>query len=253
VKEVPRFIVPNMGKMVLANFIKLFVFVVALALLPIPSKAVEPSNAKGCLYKETQKHMTFVYNQCDVTVTIFYCDAEKPVWGQKCGDNKKRYYTHYKTIQPKQNKSFFERPNIKYSACYGRMLDSSPSGIQMTSDKAGNILCLNEADSELRQLDCGNAKSSYYIERVTPGTIDLQLPGKGKLTLKSGKKTINGQQVRFYNVRELFAYACSEKVHIQQSIISKLNQLIHERANASCKKVDGCKIIYKTVDTGVRG
>lgn len=210
--------------------------------------------ANGCLNQQQQDYMTYVYNQCDVTVSIYYCDNEPTISGKRCGDNEDFYYTHVAAVQPGKNKSFFKRPNIQYAACYGNTTSLSYKVMSSRADKQGSLLCLGMADSELRQLECNGKAVNYYIERVTPGTVDIQIPDIGKLTLRAGKKTVDGKKQRYYDMNEVISYACKGgQPSNNSSILNKLNQEIIKRSRQACQLSDKCKYQYGNASSGVRG
>ncbi|MEO2282220.1 hypothetical protein [Pseudoalteromonas pernae] len=210
--------------------------------------------ATDCLNEQKKGNMTYVYNQCDVTVSIYYCDTEPAIWGKRCGDSEDFYYTHVAAVEPGKNKSFFKRPNLQYAACYGNTSSLSYKVMSSRADKKGKLLCLGMADSKLRQLDCGGKAVNYYIERVTPGTVHFQIPNVGKLTLKAGKRTVDGDKHRYYDMNELVSYACSgSKVSNSNSILNELNQEIIKRSRQACQLADKCNYKYGNAGSGVRG
>lgn len=208
--------------------------------------------ATSCLNEQKEDYMTYVYNQCDVTVSIYYCDAEQAIFGKRCGNNKDFYYTHVKAIKPGGNKSFFKRPNVQYAACYGNTTNLSYKVMSSRANSKGDLLCLGMADSKLSQLDCGSKQVDYYIERVTPSTVHFQIPNVGKLTLKAGKRKVNGEKQRYYDMSELSSYACNNP-KVSPPILQKINQEINKRSRKACKLKDNCNYKYGNAGSGVRG
>jgi len=212
--------------------------VIYLALLLIfltinKTHAIASADASGCIDTHQQEKKFFFKNTCDVTVTVLYCSTDKGIKNKFCGYDE-LFYTHMKTYAPYQESDVWDRGNIKYTACYGKISKSKLDKL-FSANSIGTGHCYTLADSKLSQFNCGNTTIDYYVEDITPGTITYRFTNGEKLQLRAKRKKVNGKRIKQFNISEFTKHACGDNKPPEKSYMQLLKTFTHKSVEY-CKK-----------------
>lgn len=99
----------------------------------------------ACLSRSTtgkQAH-THLVNGCRDKVTIYYCNAARPISGKRCGEQKMKdtvYYTHIRTLEPGDRSDIsYPDDEVRVAACLAQPNPYRGDGFK--SDSTGAFKC----------------------------------------------------------------------------------------------------------------
>jgi len=197
------------------------------------------ADASGCIDTRQQEKKFYFKNTCNVTVTVLYCSTDKGIKNKLCGYDE-LFYTHMKTYNPYQESDVWDRGNIKYTACYGKISKSKLDKL-FSANSVGTANCSTLADSKLSQFSCDNKIIDYYIEDITPGTITYRFSGGEKLQLRAKRKKVNGKRINQFNISEFTKHACGDNKPSEKSYMQLLKNFTHKSVEYCKKQSDEIK------------
>ena len=229
----------------------IFCFLAFFGSISLNVNAKKPDySLKECITKHDEGNKKIFTNNCEVTVSLLYCNKDKGFFGKRCGDNKEIYFSHLSAIDPHATKAIWHNDKVEYTSCYGSLNGSSVKK-QFKAISPSKYSCSTQADTEMLSFDCGNTVKKYYLESMNHGVITYRFSDSGKLQLiaKRNKTTKNKE----FNAYDFAKFACNNS-NVESSQLLKLMKAFSIKSSALCldhSKNKKCENYNMSI--GVRG